>query len=346
MGTDKLCCWSDLPIDILASIIKLLEARIDIIRVGSVCQSWRNSIAYYRSSAKGNVISPLALPFHDSLQKYSSCRIKTPKFLNFYLTITYMVKPICQDSKSFLIEVDHHHLGQHKARLLHLVTRNNDTSFHRNGVVDSRNYHVSELCRNYTLRYIYDSSSNRKISIFKKVIIYPDNDRTRREDCVVFAINLSGNLIYSKFGDGDWKMISKNTDDFEDMIVYNGQVYAVDWWSHLWIIDCSSSDYFIKSVCESIREGPAKNNLVESCGDLYLIIVSVHKGIKVYKLRDCKYWDLVRNIDGRFFPVPKRITDDRIFFVPMGYNSSFSISAKDNLELNEMLYFFSLHTPE
>ncbi|XP_050211951.1 putative F-box protein At3g25750 [Mercurialis annua] len=334
MNLDRQCSWSDLPIDIIASIIELLKARIDIIRVGSVCQSWRNSVAYYRSSAKGNVISPLELPVHDSLQKYCNYGIKIPKFLNFYVTITYIVKPTCKGTKSFLVEVDHHHLGQHKARLLRRVRRKfkKDIIFHRNEVVDSRNYHVSEVCKRHTLKHFSDRSSERMTSLFQKVIVYPDNDRTSKEDCVVFAIT-EGYLIYCKFGDWDWKKMNGKSWEFEDIIVYNGRVYAVDFQSRLWVI-CfsSSSDYFMNSVCDQlIGERLQRNYLVESCGDLYLLVSTVfHQEIKIYKLKDYKYWDLVPSIN------------DRIFFIDdpdnSPYSSSFSISTKYYPNLNRSVY--------
>ncbi|XP_050229402.1 F-box protein At2g17036-like [Mercurialis annua] len=285
MEEHKQRCWSDLQIDILASIIELLEARIDIIRVGSVCHSWRNSVAYCHSS-----------DLQGSLEKYCFGRIKFPKCLNFYLTITYMVKPICQDYNSFLIEVDHHHSSpsQHKARLLHLITPRNKTGiiFYSKEVIDSRNYHVSEMCIKHTLKYIPDPS------LFKKLIVYPDNYWTKREDCMVLAINRCGNLIYCKLGDWNWKKMNTNSEsNFKDIIVCNGKLYAVDW-RRLWVIGFPSSDYVMNFVCELI---PGSKNLVESCGDLYLISAAFHQENQIYKLRDCKYWELVQGINDRIF---------------------------------------------
>ncbi|XP_050229405.1 putative F-box protein At3g25750 [Mercurialis annua] len=318
--------------DILASIFKLLKARIDIIRVGSVCQSWRNSVAYYHSSAKGNVISPLELPFHDSLQKYCFDGMRIPKFLNFYVTITYMVKPTCQDSKSLFIEVDHHHLGQHKARILNLGTRNikNDINFYRKDVVDSRNYHVSEICRRHTLKHFSGPGAERMTSLFRKVIVYPDNDRTIKEDCVVFAI-ARGYLVYCKFGEWDWKQMNKYCWEFEDIIVYNGKVYAVDRRSRLWVIGFSSSDYYMNCVCDQLINELRSKTLVESCGDLYLLVTAaVRQETKIYKLKDCKYWDLVQSLNDQIFCIGDAYNSS--------YNSSFSISTKDYPELNESVY--------
>ncbi|XP_050229404.1 putative F-box protein At3g25750 [Mercurialis annua] len=345
MNVHRQCSWSDLPIDILASIIKLLEAPIDIIRVGGVCRSWRNSISYC-CDYKKNILSPLKfpfiyqkkkIPFDVSVDKYLFNETCKSKFLllYFHLTVTYLVKPICDDSSSpsnkFLIEVDHWNLKKHEARVLNIVSEkksHDNTFFHRNYEIDSRNYHVSEICKKYTLKYMSGSSSDIIPFFYKKVILYPDNDR---EDCVVFAIN-RGELIYCKFGDWDWKTMNTNNWEFEDIILYNGKVYAVDRRSRLWVIGFSSSHYYMNSVCDQlIGQRLRRNRLVESCGDLYVLVsVLVHQETKIYKLKDYKYWDLVQSVN------------DRIFFIPASYtsyDSSFSISAKDYSELNGSLYF-------
>ncbi|XP_050238039.1 putative F-box protein At3g25750 [Mercurialis annua] len=314
--------WPDLPTDILASIIKLLEVRIDIIRIGSVCRSWRNSIFYSRED---QIVFPLKTPLHNI---YLSQTFSLPKntFLQFYPTSMYLIKPIYDDSRTaFLVKVEHHYSGRHKARLLDLFSQEND--IYGNEVIDSRNYHVSELCKMCTWKSssergsFYLNSTDHKI--FKKVILYPDDVWTTRENCVVFAIDSRRKLEYWKFGDEKWTTICNAK--FGDMILYNGKVCATEYTiGHIWVIEISSNQV----IKIALHEDFSRYNcaFLKSCGDLYLVglghsIAGIAK-YPVYKLNietPCRNWVRVACIGG----------GDRIFVLASQHTSSFSVSTNE-----------------
>ncbi|XP_050219809.1 F-box protein At2g26160-like [Mercurialis annua] len=326
MKSTKASYWSDLPSDILASIIKLLEVPIDIIRFRSVCRSWRNSISYSRED---HIVFPLKTPFNKNLYPHISSTSSIPRneFLQFYPTSTYLVKPQYDDSRTaFLVKVEHRHLGQHKARVLNLRSREEDIN--GNKVIDSRNYHVSELCKMYTCKFFCDASSVdlNATGVIKKVIIYPDDVWTRKEDCVVFITNVSKKLDYWKFGDDKWTTILNV--EFGDMILHNGKVYVFDCMTgHLWIIEVSSTKVIslMKATKIALNRSCRFNcDLLKSRGDLYLVEPFYCKeGLdkyQVYKLNETlrQKWESVVRIGG-----------DRAFVLGSRDTSSFSVSTEN-----------------
>ncbi|XP_050229408.1 F-box protein At2g26160-like [Mercurialis annua] len=331
-GTEA-SCWSDLPIDILASIIKLLEVRIDIIRFGSVCRAWRNLVSCSREDQN---VFPLKTPFNINnygciIYLSNASSIPRNRFLQFYPTSTYLVKPLYDDSRTaFLVKVEHHLSGPHKAQLLNLHLQESDIN--SNEVIDSRNYHVSELCKMYTCKFFcdvssFDLNSADVTKIFKKVIVYPDDVWTRREDCVVFAMSSSNKLDYWKFGDEQWTTML--TVEFGDMILYNGKVYVFNCMTgHLWIIEISSTKViWPKKVTQiALHQHPRfRCDLLKSCGDLYLVEPfylkeGIARYLRVYKLNETQFrkWEMVVCIGG-----------DRVFILGSQDTSPFSISTKN-----------------
>lgn len=107
-----------------------------------------------------------------------------------------------------------------------------------------------------------------------KVIPFPNPAADCIENKVAFvATSYRGKLGYWKFGDENWNLLGDMNSQYDDIIEFKCQVYAVDRLGTVFWIDPSSLNLIQYSPLLINGGGGGRNrkSLVESCGDLYVV---------------------------------------------------------------------------
>ena len=316
--------WSDLPKELLLTIGKSLDTRIDILRFRSVCNSWRSSVPPFHSSSP---CFPLKFP-----DPFPSSRSKKATVFLCQTTLYRLQRqnPSTSD-KALLIKVEESSSGN--LRLLDpfstLTNRYEFNSHHglpKN--LNFLNFRILELTKSYTLKCRkYSKYSYVSIRGVNKVVMFPNSAWTNVNDSAVFVIYNDGKLGFGKCGDKNLTLVDDQRFDYDDVIVYKGQFYVVDKLGLVSWIDDSSMKLvpFSPPLCGL---GDQKH-LVESCGALYVVDRYLQRkrrgrngpkvvGFKVYKLdEEWGRWDL------------KESLGDRAFI--LGRDCSLSVSGRDFL---------------
>ncbi|KAK4583789.1 hypothetical protein RGQ29_021782 [Quercus rubra] len=224
--------WSELPKELLPTIGKNLDTRIDIARFRSVCNSWRSSIPLFHSnSSRFPLIFPSPYPARASL--------RTPAYL-------------CQSSIYRLQSLNPSSTSSNKARLIKVEQDSNSGD-------------------KFRLFDPISNRRTRDTSIFgvNKVVMFPNSPRTNVNASAAFVIFNDGKLGFAKSGDKKLILVDRNSFDYDDIIVYKGQFYVINSLGIVSWIDHSSLKLvqFLPPLCGL----GSQKHLVESCGALYVV---------------------------------------------------------------------------
>ncbi|KAI6677534.1 hypothetical protein NL676_038330 [Syzygium grande] len=316
--------WSELPPElssmIWSMIRKKLDTDMDVVRCRSVCSSWRSSIP---------PVSELELRIGGA----TICQRRV-----------YLLEPPpptspedesrCPPSREgWLIKIaeddgDDHPSGRGgRVRLFNPLSSRpilfKGGTFPK--VLCTLDYRVTEI---FVERYLIGESRGSYYGRARKVIMLPDSPRAVLEDTFVVGIFGKGELARWKHGDEHWRAMGHLRCQYDDVIAYKGQFYAVDRSGIVWWIDPPS--FKIVQFSPPAGIGGDWNYLVESGGDLYVVDryfdESQFSGIragevreaadfKVYRLnQELGKWDEIRNLG-----------DVALF---LGNHSCFSVSVK------------------
>lgn len=163
------------------------------------------------------------------------------------------------------------------------------------------------------------------------------------DDHLLLTIHVSGKLAMFRFGEKNWTIIDDITSPYDDVILFQGKFYAVDYTGRTVIVDVDSLPSPELNLAANPVFGGDRKVLVESCNDLLLVDMFLNVGLddesdvdmsiefyeevdfylceetvrfKVYKLDQREQsWVEVRNLG------------DRLLF--LGGNCTFSASASD-----------------
>ncbi|XP_030973382.1 putative F-box protein At1g65770 [Quercus lobata] len=312
--------WSALPKELLPSIGKTAQARIDVVRFRSVYASWRSIIPPLRG-----ISPPLLLPFPFAINSAGGQSSLSQSTI-------YRLEPLNDNpnlstcsSKSWLVNVEESEPG--RVRLLNLLSslhiRFVTGSFKK--VINLLDFRVVEVAKAYKLQH----SSGMNIAGVNKVVLFPNSAWTSCvEDKLIFGLFHEGKLGYVKYGDKNWTLVDHRNFYYDDITVYKGQPYVVDRLGTVSWIDSSMKLIRFSPPLPLCALGDHKH-LVESCGELYVVdrffdrhdlrryLVcpkTVHIG--VYKLdREWGRWVMVKNLG------------DQVFI--LGNDCSFSVSATE-----------------
>ena len=268
--------WSNLPKELLPVIGKTLQARIDVIRFRSICTSWRSSIPPLREIST----VPLPFPFPTSsgsqafLSQSAIYRLEPPD---------ENPNPSTCSSKSWLVKVEESEHGT--VRLLNPLS-----SIHIRflsdplpKVINLLDFRVIEVSKAYRFQF----SSDMHVPGMNKLVLFPNSVwNTSVEDTLIFVLFHEGKLGFVKYGDENWTLVDDHNFYYDDIIVYKGQVYAVDRWGTVpWIDSSMKLIQFSPPLCGLGNQ----KHLVESCGEIYVV--------DRYFDRERRRWYLDENIN-------------------------------------------------
>ncbi|KAE8009938.1 hypothetical protein FH972_006343 [Carpinus fangiana] len=130
---------------------------------------------------------------------------------------------------------------------------------------------------------------NNPIPWADKVVMFRSSAWTDADEYAVFMVFEPGKLAFGICGDEKWTPVGDQSVEYDDIIVYKGQLYVVDRWGTVFRIECSSLKLvpFSPPLCGL----GSQKHLMESCGALYVV-------------DQCLYWDRRRKIRNNWsFPM-------------------------------------------
>ncbi|XP_030535876.2 putative F-box protein At5g60060 [Rhodamnia argentea] len=307
--------WSDLQPELLSMIGCRLHTRMDVLRFRSVCSSFRSSIPTLRRDASR---FPFRIP-----------RSRRPD--HFLSESTVYALETADGAASgrarWLLRLEESERGY--IRILSLFSRRRMASLPRElpPVLDCLQFRIIEICREYTLEY-----DGRTGEGLEKVVVHPYCVRADQHQCLVYFIDVVGQLCYWKYGDENWSHLGGG---YDDIVVYQGKVCVTDQFGSVSWID---SSFKLQKFSLSIDAGSCRchrrhrKRLVISSGDLYAVDECIRHGgarhFRAYRLdRECWRWKEVRSLgnsafflgNGRSFAVPATEIDgcegDCIYYV-------------------------------
>nr|XP_023890180.1 putative F-box protein At1g65770 [Quercus suber] len=268
--------WSELPKELLPTIGKNLDTRIDIVRFRSVCNTWRSSIPLFHSnSPRFPLIFPSPYP--------APTPLRTPAYLcqSTIYRLQRLNPSSTSSNKAWLIKVEQDSNSGGKFRLFDPIS--NRRTRYPNKTLNLFDFRVVELTKAYTLRYQVRAGSSAStneiekvlslsdISIFgvNKVVMFPNSPWTNVNASAAFVIFNDGKLGFAKSGDEELILVDRNSFDYDDIIVYKGQFYVINSLGIVSWIDQSSLKLvqFLPPLCGL----GSQKHLVESCGALYVV---------------------------------------------------------------------------
>ncbi|KAG8380833.1 hypothetical protein BUALT_Bualt06G0057500 [Buddleja alternifolia] len=268
--------WADLPKELLERIAKSLDTEIDVSRFRAVCNSWRSSTTPFNKFPR----TPLKLPF-----PFGPGETSHPKHRGAYFNLTERTVCRVQLIKSkeptfWLVKVESS--GEGKLRVLNPVSDHQIKilpEFRVPKVLNTSDFHVSEVCKAYTLRYVNPSKAkqNDDYKYAKKVVVSADIEKDKY---VVMAIDDGNKLWYIRSSEEKWTMARREYDNkFLDVVNYKGQFNAIDVWGGTWTFD---SSFEVTKITFNIYHGASKRHLLELYeGELFLIEEVTDKNLRV-----------------------------------------------------------------
>lgn len=332
--------WSQLPKELIEEIANRLHSPIYLLRFRSVCSSWRSAVKPRTLTSRfpflpNDGISDNTWGFH--LSKHSI----------FLMGLSGTGAEMNPDR--WLIKIEENVPGS--MHLLNPLSRLRISPLPNDfpKVLDSSNYRVIELGQEYVLHYVhfrpYGGRNAGNLYMEKIVFMSLDSDG---HDFVLLTIHVSGKLVMFKSGDKRWSVINDMPSPYDDVILFQGNFYAVDCTGRAVLVGLSSN----VSLVANPEFGGDKKFLVESnCEllmvDLYLSLVPelsdlddgedywysppVFMGektvkFKVFKLvREEQKWVEVKNLG------------DRVLF--LSDDCTFSASASDLSGCKNCIFF-------
>ncbi|CAK7355577.1 unnamed protein product [Dovyalis caffra] len=326
--------WADLPKELLEMIRKRLDSRVDLLRFRAVCTSWRCSASLPSFDQE---IPPLLLKLPGSisadaaLMQTSVCRLEPVRKCPNY---SYSL------SKSWLVKVGESKYG--KLQLLNPLTNQEakDSPISLN-LHDFKFVHLSNA---FFLKW----SNGFLVFGINKVVLFPISAScSNKDELGMLSIYHEGKLGYWKYGDEEWTLLDDNNFEYDDIVVYKDQFYVVDRRGTVSWIDSSLNVIQYSPPLYGCGE---KKNLVESCGDLYVVDTYLDGERRTWKdyedvmddnnnfrgrRRTRKQTRPNKAVDFRVYRLDEewatwvdlKSLDDRVFV--LGMDCSFSISCRD-----------------
>ncbi|GLT70672.1 hypothetical protein SLA2020_427340 [Shorea laevis] len=274
--------WADLPQELLYLIAEKLQTHIDdILRLRSVCASWRSSIPPIRRSPLSAVKLPSRVPgFSHTRFCLSHPRASDSNSENrdliLYESIIYRLDPPASNSNSensgsWLFRIKETTPG--RVRLQKPLSNGPLRPLPRGFPKDFNllDFRVSELCKVYNVLLSLRSPSSMDLDVSR--VVLSSRPKSSNDDYVLLAIYSRGFLCSLRLGDDEWTVCEDSGNKiFHDIINFNGKFYAVDTSNRILVFD-EHSLQLIEVFEPTI---PALNGyydlrLVKLSGDLLLV---------------------------------------------------------------------------
>ncbi|XP_028777614.1 F-box protein SKIP23 isoform X1 [Neltuma alba] len=252
--------WSHLPRELLQLIAERLRFTFYLLRFRSVCSSWRSSVSLlpHPLPAKFPVFSNVGTSGHGTF-----CLSKRTLFLVYPPPSLSLSN---SDPHPWLIKIEdvRGQLGLHDP-LSRYPIKPLPRDFPR--VMDVHDLPVVELGQEYVLNDFspLNSLEDAGSLYLEKVVFMWLNSKS--QEFALLTIHVSGKLALFKSGDKEWTIIPDMPTPYDDVCVFQGQLYAVDGAGRTVVVGLDSS---VRLVAEPVFGGD-KKFLVESDGQLLLV---------------------------------------------------------------------------
>uniref|UniRef100_A0A2N9HBM6 F-box domain-containing protein n=1 Tax=Fagus sylvatica TaxID=28930 RepID=A0A2N9HBM6_FAGSY len=323
--------WSQLPKDLLHLIAKSLDTHINILRLRSVCSSWRSFIAL---PSKRHRHTPIPTVYDPQVTLSLTLSQRT----------VYLIESTQQGSppipKRWLVKVFEDQHG-----ILHLLDPLSCSKVvgSDNLSLDLREFRVFELCQEHVLHrttmyavhdedeHEHEPRSRQVVEVAKAALMCVVG--SKNNDFVLVTPHSDGGLAFFDSRIEQWNTIGSHpaTSTCISVTHFNNKFYAVDTKGRTITLDPYSSDF--KVVTNLGSDGHLKY-LVESGGDLLLVETYLsssnieeyfdNEGYKGLYLGAFEVFKLDKEGDNW---VKLNSLEDRVLF--LGVNSSFSVLASE-----------------
>ncbi|XP_011022224.1 PREDICTED: putative F-box protein At1g65770 isoform X2 [Populus euphratica] len=331
--------WADLPKELLEMISKRLDLRVEVLRFRAVCSSWRCSVS---PPSFDQEIPPLFLklppPFRTLDPIFADAVLMQTTICRMEFLCNYS-NSSCSLAKSSLVKVGESKHG--KLQPFHpLSNQETKDSFMSLNLLDLKFVQLSKAC-------LLKWPGGISVYGINKVVVFPLSAGCI-DNCElgILAIYHEGKLGYWRYGDKEWTLLDDRNFEYDDIIVYEGQFYVVDRWGTVSWIDSSLK---VIQYSPPLYGCGGQKNLVESCGDLYVVDRYLDGERRTWKdyedVMDTNdnplcFWRLMNKarpmtVDFRVYKLDEewgtwvdiKSLGDRIFI--LGVDCSFSVSCRD-----------------
>ncbi|XP_015868644.3 F-box protein At2g26160 [Ziziphus jujuba] len=267
--------WSELPTEILSMIGNCLDSPLDVVRLRSVCNSWRSSFPLFNQSAPP---SPLKFPspFADVDAFLSESTIYRLEPVDDEIDNPNNPNPSASSSstrrrpsrslpsKACLVRVE-----DTKASKFQLFSCGLDDGAPVPNDLSLLKFRMVKLGKSNGL-----SLNNGSFCLpgVNKVIRNPNSSSLYSEDCSIFVIFDGGKLGFAMNGDRKLTPIGDRDTDYNDIVVYRGKPCVVDNLGTVsWIDDMSLELTPLLLPHQLDLDSGGWKHLVESGGELYVV---------------------------------------------------------------------------
>ncbi|KAJ9172598.1 hypothetical protein P3X46_015815 [Hevea brasiliensis] len=268
--------WTDLPKELLETISKCLDFRVDVLRFRSVCTSWRSSVPFpsFDEDIPPLILKlPMPIGVDAVLSQATICRMEFSR--QSKNSSSSESKP-----KAWLTKIGETKLG--KLKFFHPLS--NSQVRYSPIMLNLLDFRFFVLSKAFMLK----SLSGFYLFGINKVLLFPSSARYSEHELSILAIYHEGKLGYWKYGDESWTLLDDKNFQYDDIIEYKGQFYVVDRWGTVSWIDSSLK---LIQYSPPLFGCGSQKNLVESCGDLYVV--------DRYLDGDRRTWNDYENLDVR-----------------------------------------------
>ncbi|XP_021762822.1 F-box protein SKIP23-like [Chenopodium quinoa] len=331
--------WSELPHEFLAAIAARLASPHNVSRFRSVCRKWRSLIPpqnpnFISPNFPRRITAEAKLPFNER-HKYDS--------LFLVSSSVFVVQSVDSPSDFWVLTVEKS--NSDNFRVLCPFSRDFAANLSKDfpKSLDLCDFNVTEIAKGYNFRVVIEDQKKYNLGLSYsliprrslicsayKVIMYPNPKSGFKtvDDFTVVVLYEGGNLAALKSnGRKLWYLCYTGDAHFDDIVLFKGMVCAVDRSGRVYAINEKAR--VVKTIVNiAIRRGDGvtydyymRKRLVESCGDLYLVVwagvcAQGNAWFKVFKLNEalCRWFEV-------------KHLGDRALFV--GFDCCFFVSARE-----------------
>ncbi|CAN8270888.1 unnamed protein product [Cochlearia groenlandica] len=251
--------WSSLPEELLGLIFIRLFSAIELLRVRSICKSWRYAASFIDNNPFPDNpvihLDPLVIA-KDITTQGGAQQFYIPEGVKFLSSASFVRITPPSSSQSLLVKYEPRVQKYGKFRLLQPLSRL--PLYYPCPSIDMSKFAISEIRRAYIMQI-----NNKECFGFKRLVLGIKNR--------ILGVGCDGMIRY--WNGKIWTRIKNQRAQYCDIIVHKGITYALDSKGIIWWIS-SSLDIFRYGLAldENMINYRWKNRcLVECCKELYIV---------------------------------------------------------------------------
>ncbi|XP_073525755.1 uncharacterized protein [Phyllobates terribilis] len=306
--------WSDLPSSIVSLIATLADSDIDLLRLRSVCSSWRSFLSL--PPRKKTSLPALKKRGDEFLcmNPKESCNRSNHGSYNLIENTLYRLSSPIDPSVGWMFKASN--TNANNFPLLIPLSANTKLRPPPHTIpkhINLLDYQISEISKSYRLQPVNCEGSPKhlfSVRCFRKVI--PLFNYVVDCEFAALGFESSGDLSYWRSGDENWTPLNTKGRFIQDAIFFDGRCYAIDRKGLLFVLDSKMQ----LTVVVASSHGGANHSLVKCDSDLYVAsetcgvayeIVPGYAPWYVDKMKVCKLnkcdgkWDCVEDLGDKIF---------------------------------------------